>query len=118
MARVSPSHRAIDQPIQVSVGLFSLLFILIVRLALANSDAIRIVSRPWTILIGYGMDIMRGTPGRKNLISGSRDSQFSAFSFFFASAAGRGRMSFPFTKPHPAGMRSAAPSPVHGARKP
>src|SRR5438067_11139789 len=104
MTSASPSQRPIDQPIQLSVGLFSLLFILMVRLALANSDAIIIVSRPWTISSGYGMYIMRGTPGRKHLISGSRASQFAAFSFFLAAAAGRYGISLSSTTPGPAGM--------------
>ena len=46
----------------------------------------------------------------KHLISGSRSSQCSAFSFFFAAAHGWYGISLPSTTPSPAGTPPTAPS--------
>jgi hypothetical protein len=47
------------------------------------------------------MKVMRGTPERKHLDSGSSVARFSAFSRFFASASGLYGISLPATTPRP-----------------
>src|SRR6516164_3408491 len=57
----------------------------------------------------------RGIPGWKHLISGSRSSQCSWFSFFRAAAHGWYGISSPSTTPSPAGTQPSAPSGITGA---
>src|SRR6516162_853934 len=57
----------------------------------------------------------RGIPGWKHLISGSRSSQCSWFSFFRAAAHCWYGISSPSTTPSPAGTQPSAPSGITGA---